>query len=259
MQKNLDQLKQLLMETRPAFIAYSGGMDSSFLVLMAQKTIPGEYTALLVNCSFMAESELNIARATAKKYGLNLKEIRIEVLGNSLITENSDLRCYHCKKEIFKRLLEEAQDAVLCDGSVVDDENDYRPGKKALAELGVSSPLVTCSFNKQMVAKGLEALGASELIRPAQSCLATRIVTDSEITAQKLQQIEQGEILLRKAGLSYFRLRHHGEVARIETAPGQRHDSLDKIAAISSELKKLGFKHIALDIDGYIKGSMNRT
>lgn len=258
MQKNLDRLKQFLLETRPVFIAYSGGMDSSFLALMAQKTIPGEYTALLVNSSFMAESELNIARATAKKYGLNLKGIRIEVLGNSLITGNSDLRCYHCKIEIFKRLVEEAQGAVLCDGSVVDDENDYRPGKKALSEFGIASPLADCGFSKEMIVIGLKELGAAELVRPAQSCLATRIVTNSEITAQKLKQIEQGEILLREAGLDYFRLRHHGEVARIEVEPNARHDSLDKIAAISSELKNLGFKHITIDVDGYSKGSMNR-
>lgn len=259
MQESLHRLKEFLKKHNQVAIAFSGGMDSSFLALLAQKTIPGKYVALLVNSAFMAESELNIARATAKKHDLHLKEIRIEVLGNSLVTENSDLRCYHCKKEIFKRLLEEANGAILCDGSVVDDDNDYRPGKKALTELGVASPLAECGFNKEMIGRGLKELGAAELVRPAQSCLATRIVTNSEITAQKLKQIEQGEILLRKAGLSYFRLRHHGEVARIETPPDQRHDSLDKIAAISSELKTLGFKHIALDVNGYIKGSMNRV
>ncbi len=258
MQKNLSQLKEFLLRCEKVAIAYSGGMDSSFLALMAQKNIPGKYVALLVNSSFMTESELNIARATAKKYNLNLREIRVEVLDNVLITANSDLRCYHCKKEIFKYLLEEAKGATLCDGSVVDDAEDYRPGKKALAELGVASPLAECNFDKKMIAQGLEALGASELARTAQSCLATRIVTGDAITATKLKQIEQGEILLHSAGLDYFRLRHHGEIARIETAPEQRHDSLDKITKISSKLKSLGFKHVALDVDGYIKGSMNR-
>jgi uncharacterized protein len=206
----------------------------------------------------MAESELNIARATAEKYHLNLREIPIDVLAEPLVCANSPMRCYYCKKRIFERLLVEADGATLCDGSVIDDAQDYRPGKKALAELGIKSPLLECGFTKEMVEKELNQLGADEVIRPAQSCLATRIATDVPLTPAKLKQIEKGEILLRQAGLEYFRLRHHGEVARIEVQPDSAHDALDRIASISEDLKKLGFKHVALDVDGYIKGSMNR-
>ena len=259
MQENLDRLKDFFESCQKVAIAYSGGMDSSFLALFAQKAIPDKYVALLVNSLFMAESELNIARATARKHGLKIREIRVDVMTDELITSNSEQRCYHCKKAIFQNLLKECDNAVLCDGSVIDDDKDFRPGKKALAELGVRSPLVECGFTKQMVAQALKNIDAQEIVRPAQSCLATRIVTNESITREKLRQIEQGETLLRNAGLEYFRLRHHGEIARIETSPSNLHDALDKIASISEELKELGFRHIALDVDGYTKGSMNRV
>lgn len=258
MNNPLQTLQAYLIKNSPIAVAFSGGMDSSLLALSAQRTIPGNYVALLVNSAFMSESELNIARATAEKYSINLREIRIEVLGNPSVTANSDLRCYHCKKEIFKKLFEEAGNSILCDGSVLDDEDDYRPGKKALAELGVASPLAECGFGKKEVAQALLKLGAPEVIRPAQSCLATRIVTNEEITREKLRQIEHGEIILKNAGLEFFRLRHHGEIARIEVNPEFRHDALDIIFSVSQSIKSLGFRHIVLDVEGYLKGSMNR-
>jgi uncharacterized protein len=214
--------------------------------------------ALLVSSEFMAQSELNIAYATAEKYNLKLKTVKISVLNDLQVIKNSKERCYYCKKAIFTRLLAETGGATLCDGSVTDDDDDFRPGKRALAELGVRSPLKECGFSKSMVAEALKELGATELVRPAQSCLATRIATNEPISLNKLQQIEKGEAILREAGLNYFRLRYHHEVARIEVSPSALHESLDRIASISDELKKLGFKHIALDVDGYNKGSMNR-
>lgn len=239
-------------------IAYSGGMDSSLLALVASKTAPDKYLALLACSEFMSESEMNIARATAEKFHFNLKEVKISALENPLVIENSQQRCYHCKKAIFQKLIQEAGEATLCEGSVTDDDNDYRPGKKALKELGVKSPLKDCGFSKQMVGEVLENFGAKVLIRPAQSCLATRIVTNNEISQEKLTQIEDGEKLLLAAGLQYFRLRHHEEIARIEVDPSKLHHAIDVIASISDDLKNLGFKHITLDVDGYRKGSMNR-
>ncbi len=251
-------LKSFFFQSPRVCIAFSGGMDSSFLALAAKQTIPDRYETILVNSAFMAESEMNIARATAQKYGLKFREIRIDILQNPLVSCNSKERCYHCKKAIFKRLLEESEGAVLCEGSVTDDNDDYRPGKKALAELNIVSPLRDCGFSKKMAAEGLKGLGANELTRPAQSCLATRIVTNQKITLSALQQIEQGEKILREAGLDYCRLRHHGEVARIEASPQHLHEALNCISTIADDLKKLGFKHIALDVEGYRKGSMNR-
>jgi len=212
-----------------------------------------------VNSEFMAQSELNIARSIAEKYKLNLKEIRINVLANAMVCCNDINRCYHCKKAIFTRLLKEAESAVLCDGSVTDDDNDYRPGKKALKELEIRSPLKDCGFSKEVVGKGLRQLGAADLIRPAQSCMATRIVTHEAIDKIKLEQIEKGENLLRKAGLKFFRLRHHNDIARIEVNSDELHLALDKIKPVAVELKNLGYRYITLDVEGYNKGSMNRN
>jgi uncharacterized protein len=257
--QKLKKLEKYLSDHENVTIAFSGGMDSAFLTLMARKIMPDNYRALLVNSEFMAQSELNIARSIAEKYKLNLKEIRINVLANAMVCCNDINRCYHCKKAIFTRLLEESGSAVLCDGSVTDDDNDYRPGKKALKELGIRSPLKDCGFSKHHVAEGLKQLGAAEVIRPAQSCLATRIVTHETIEKKKLEQIEQGENLLRKAGLSFFRLRHHNDIARIEVNSDELHLALDKIKPVIAEFKNLGYRYVTLDLEGYNKGSMNRN
>ncbi|MGM0599389.1 MAG: ATP-dependent sacrificial sulfur transferase LarE [Candidatus Rifleibacteriota bacterium] len=256
--QQLKKLEKYLLDHENVAVAFSGGMDSTFLTLMARKVMPDNYRALLVNSEFMAQSELNIARSIAEKNKLNLKEIRIDVLTNAMVCCNDINRCYHCKKAIFSRLLEEAGSAVLCDGSVTDDDNDYRPGKKALKELKIKSPLKDCGFSKELVAKGLKQLGAAELIRPAQSCLATRIVTHETIEKKKLEQIEQGEKLLRKAGLRFFRLRHHNDIARIEVGCDELDQALEKIKTVVCEIKNLGYRHVTLDLEGYNKGSMNR-
>jgi uncharacterized protein len=172
---------------------------------------------------------------------------------------NDSERCYHCKKAIFKRLLKESECAVLCEGSVTDDDDDFRPGKKALQELKIKSPLKDCGFSKAMVAEGLKQLGAAELVRPAQSCLATRIVSYETIEKSKLEQIEKGENLLRQAGLKLFRLRHHNEIARIEVGRDELDQALEKIKTVVAAIKNLGYRYVTLDVEGYNKGSMNRN
>lgn len=253
------RLADFFSRYKSVIIAFSGGMDSSMLALAAQRFASQNYLAILVNSEFMTAEELCIARTTAAKHNLHMKEICLQVLNEPLVTENSCKRCYYCKKLVFSQLLAEAASGqIICDGSVTDDDTDYRPGKIAIKELNVKSPLHECGFSKALVAEILTAWGADELIRPAQSCLATRITTGSKITSLKLQQIEAGEKLLHQAGLGYCRLRHHDEVARIEVEAGDRHRALDIVQGISDQLKSLGFKHICIDVTGYQKGSMNQ-
>lgn len=255
----LAKLADFFSRHKPVMIAYSGGMDSSMLALAAQRYASQNYLAVMVNSEFMTAEELQLARTTAAKHNLLFKEICLKVLNETLVTENSNKRCYHCKKLIFSRLLAEAEPGqILCDGSVTDDDTDYRPGKIAINELNVKSPLHECGFSKALVAEILTAWGAAELIRPPQSCLATRIATGSKITPAKLQQIEMGERILHQAGLGYCRLRHHDDIARIEVEPGDRHRALDIIHSISNQIKALGFKHVCIDVTGYQKGSMNQ-
>jgi uncharacterized protein len=255
----LDRLRSCLERLRPVTVAFSGGMDSSLLALAAHKFLPDGYQAILVDSEFMSASEMRIARATALKHGLNLKEIRVSPLANPLVAANPALRCYHCKKAIFTQIMAESGSGFkVCEGSVTDDNDDFRPGRQALKELGIFSPLLESGFSKDMVGEALRHWGAANLVRPAQSCLATRIETDTAITSDILQSIEKGEELLRNAGLAECRLRHHGNLARVEVAPGQVHRALDIAAAISRQLTELGYKHICIDIGGYRKGSMNR-
>lgn len=257
--EELEKLQQYLLSLKNVAIAYSGGMDSTLLTLMAKKSMPDNYIALLVNSEFMAQSELNIARSVAETNGLNLKEIRLNILTNAMVCCNDSERCYHCKKAIFKRLLKESDGAILCEGSVTDDDDDYRPGKKALQELRIRSPLKDCGFSKALVADGLKQLGVAELVRPAQSCLATRIVTNEIILKETLKKIEEGEKLLSKTGLKFFRLRHHGDIARIEVGCDELNQALEKVKTVAEELKSLGYRHVTLDVEGYSKGSMNRN
>jgi uncharacterized protein len=246
-------------QSAPKFaIAFSGGMDSSLLALLAEKFIPERYIAIFVRSEFISQTEADIAESVAATYGLQLRKVSIELLNDKKIRENSNLRCYYCKKFIFSHLLSIAADAVVCEGSVTDDLDDFRPGKKAVCELGIKSPLLESEFSKTDVAEALKYLGASDLIRPAQSCLATRIMADQQIDKKNLVQIETGEKLLRESGLDCCRLRHHQDIARIEVPKLMLHEALNCIADISDEIKKLGFRYVTLDLDGYQKGSMNR-
>lgn len=254
----IEHIKTFMQSAPAIVVAFSGGMDSSLLAILAQKFVPEKFQVFLVVSEFMPETELSFARSTAAQFNLVLKEVRLEVLCDQVVAANDKDRCYYCKKAIFNRLQESAGKSVLCEGSVTDDDNDYRPGKRALKELGIRSPLLEAGFSKKMVAEALVYLGGANLVRPAQSCLATRIVCNTVITRESLQQIEQGEKLLRDAGLTGVRLRHHGEVARLEVKPGEQHKALDLSGSLSQELKLLGFKHICIDVDGYNKGSMNR-
>lgn len=254
----LQKLAGFLAEQKSIVIAFSGGMDSSMLALAAQKFAPASYQAVFVNSEFISTEESGIAHTIAGKYDLNFRQIDLQLLEKQEIADNTNLRCYHCKKHIFTTIMAKAgKDRTICEGSVTDDETDYRPGKIAINELQISSPLLQCGFSKTMVVEVLKSWNANELVRAAQSCMATRIESGSRITTEKLQQIEKGEKILRENGLDYCRLRHHGNLARIEVCPADIHKALDIICLITPALNQLGFKHVSLDPSGYKKGSMN--
>lgn len=254
----IEKLDQFFM-SQPAFlIAFSGGMDSSFLALAASRYKPDAYRAVLVNSPFMSAEETQTARLTATRYGLKYEEVKVDPLLCDNVVRNDPQRCYHCKKMIFSGLLELLQPGeTICEGSVTDDDNDHRPGKVAINELNVRSPLRESGFSKIIIAEILRANDAGEIVRPGQSCLATRIATGSQITSDKLLQIATGEAMLRLAGLKFCRLRHHGNLARIEVDAAELHRALDVISTLTEQLKSIGFKHICIDISGYRRGSMN--
>lgn len=254
----VEKVRRFMDKASDLVIAFSGGMDSSLLAIMASRFAAEKYRAILVSSEFTPALELSIARSTAQAFALNFHEMDLHILSEPTISKNDKDRCYHCKKAIFKALAAAAADAVLCEGTVTDDNHDYRPGKRALSELGVCSPLLEAGFSKEMVAEALTGFGAKALVRAAQSCLATRFACNTPITLPGLQQVEQGESLLRNFGLSSLRLRHHGELARLEVLPAERYKALAVLDSLAEKLKSLGFKHICLDAEGYKMGSMNR-
>jgi len=254
----MQRLESFFSQQKALMIAYSGGMDSSFLALAASKYLPQAYRAVLVNSPFMPENEVRLARNTAEVHQLVFEEIELDPLQSPVIVCNDLQRCYHCKNLVFQGLKNIARDGeTICEGSVSDDDSDFRPGKAAIRELQIASPLQTCGFSKAMLAEVLTAMGAPEVIRAGQSCLATRIATGDPLTLAKLKQIDRGEELLRRAGLSFCRLRHHGHLARIETGFGEQHLAVDIATMLADDFKKLGFRHVCVDIAGYTRGSMN--
>ena len=258
-QNAVGRLKNLFAQYKRVMIAFSGGMDSSFLALAASIMLPEHYRAVLVNSPFMSGRELRIARDIATRRNLVFTETMVNQLQAEDVTANDLQRCYHCKMLIFRHLLGQALPGeILCEGSVTDDNADFRPGKRAIEELGIASPLQAAGFSKALITEVLQSINAGEIVRPGQSCLATRIATGNRISDAKLRQIELGEEILQQAGLSFCRLRHHGKLARIESAEGEQHLALDIAKMHAEQLASLGFDQICIDAGGYQRGSMNK-
>lgn len=257
-ERALDALNNWFSNQPGVAIAYSGGMDSAFLALGAAKAIGKTSRAYLVVSEVMSPHEIKLARAAAVRHGLDLVEVPLSVLPLEAFSAHPPDRCYHCKKHVFSTLLGiKPEGWVLADGSNLDDRTDHRPGRRALAELGIVSPLELAGFDKQAIRETLTSWGAADLIRPPGPCLATRIPFGTPVTQEKLRQIQEGEALLREAGFTDCRLRHLGNTARIEVPPGEISKAELLLPTLMNHLQSLGFATVVVDTAGYRKGSMN--
>ena len=256
----LSKLNSILSELDPSVIAFSGGVDSSFLVYMAMKLKKPRMIAVTISTPYIPAREVGEAVKFAREHRI---EHRVLEMGfDEMIRHNPGDRCYLCKKILFEKIAGFAKSVgypVLLDGSNADDSGDIRPGLRALKELSVRSPLAEAGLTKDEIRHLL--LKESLLIwdKPAMACLLTRIPYDTEITASMLKMIENAEDYLLSRGYPGTRVRLHGDVARIECMPGY----LTKIIndpekdMIVADLKKFGFRYISLDLEGYRTGSMN--
>ncbi len=258
----LKKLNTLLQQAGKVAIAYSGGVDSSFLAAIAFKILGKNCLALTIDSIFIPRDELMEAKAFAEQIGIPHKIITPGLPDDSVLA-NTPERCYLCKKRIFGALKEYASErgfSILMDGSNIDDLSDYRPGMKAIGELKVQTPLVECEFTKSDIREASKKLGLSTWNRPSLACLASRIPYHTEITESNLRTIEKAEAFLSNLGFKQFRVRHHDNLARIEVAAEERHLLFDeeKMESIARELKDIGYTFVTLDLESYRTGRLNQ-
>ncbi|MDR2480140.1 MAG: ATP-dependent sacrificial sulfur transferase LarE [Treponema sp.] len=246
-----------------AAVAFSGGVDSSFLCRAARDALGEKAIAITIVSPMLPASEIDCAKAVAGQVGIQhifIEENEIE----EDVAANPRERCYFCKKREFARIIKAARERgcnTVLDGSNVDDLGDYRPGIRALEELGVASPLREAGLSKADIRELSRRLGLPTWDKPAFACLASRIPYGERIDSAKLCRIEQAEDYLRSVGFRQFRVRSHGDIARIEAAPEERRRFFDEAVLddISRMLKSFGFLYVAFELEGYVMGSMNKV
>ena len=265
MVNKLDELKRILRECGRVTVAFSSGVDSTFLLKVARDTLLREnVTAVTIASAFTKSSELSEAISFCKQNDIYHEIIDVNVLAIPEIRSNPENRCYICKKMIFEQIIKGSKGYTVCEGSNVDDMSDYRPGMQAIKELNVKSPLKEAGLTKAEIRAFSKELNLHTWDKPSAACLASRLAYGEEITLEKLKCVDRAEEKLLKYGFSQFRVRAHGEIenliARIElTAQDmQRVISNENIRnEISDCIKEEGFRFVTLDLSGYRMGSMN--
>ena len=257
------KLQNNIKNLEKAVIAFSGGVDSTLLAKVCYNILGENALAITAIAPFHSKREIEDAIKIANEIGIRHKTIKFDMCDIEDFKYNPWDRCYICKRKIFSKIKEIAHEngiSSVLDGSNVDDVMDYRPGLKALRELSVKSPLKDADMTKSDIRQLSKDLGLSTWDKPALACLATRIPYGEEITKIKLKMIEESENYLENIGFKQFRLRYHGNLARIEVAPDERTKlfDLELMDKISNELKKIGFTYVTIELSGYKTGSMNK-
>lgn len=258
--RKLINLDAILLQLNPLVIAYSGGVDSSFLVHRASLVKGLKSTAVTIKTPYVPEREIADAVSFCKNYGIEHHIIQIEF--PEAIRNNPPDRCYLCKRYLFSRLREFAGINgyhFLADGSNANDLTSYRPGLKALAELGVRSPLAESGLTKEAIRKASKDAGLPTWDNPSMACLLTRLPYNVTITEKELRMVEEAESFLFENGFYGTRVRMHGSIARLECMPGfmEKFISGPNREIIIKKLKDIGFRYISLDLEGYRSGSMD--
>jgi pyridinium-3,5-biscarboxylic acid mononucleotide sulfurtransferase len=258
-----EHLRQILAGQARLIVAYSGGVDSAFLAWMAHQALGGQMLAVIADSASLARTHLEDALAFAREHEIPVEVVETQELENPAYVRNDATRCFHCKDELFT-VLERCREArgfdAIAYGVNADDEGDFRPGQQAARQHHVLAPLVEAGLTKAEIRELARGADLRVWDKPASACLSSRVEYGRAVTPEALSVIERGEDALRGLGFRQFRVRHHGDIVRVEIAREELPRALTAEMAreFTSVFKQLGFKFVTLDLEGFRSGSMNQ-
>jgi pyridinium-3,5-biscarboxylic acid mononucleotide sulfurtransferase len=256
----LDALRRRLRELERVVVAFSGGADSSFLAWVAHDTLgPSRAWAVTAVSASLAADEASDCRALAEEWGLRWRTVETDELDRPAYVANGTDRCRHCKTELMDALspLAAAEAATIVLGTNLDDLDDHRPGQAAAAEQGAAFPLVDAGFTKAAVREASRALGLRTWDKPAAACLASRIPYGTPVTLATLDRVGQAEANLHRLGFRQLRVRHYGEVARVEFDLTDLIQAVERRSEVVEAVKQAGYQRVTVDLEGFRSGNLN--